>query len=411
MPTVRCPKCSSAGLVMCIDCERDADACKCEASFDSSGYYCGSCDSIFIVDLEEEDLETQYGDAGFYDEGDEADMGLLDWLMGKEDEPLEEIKGLEPSEDVKPTQPPTTVTTPAGTVVKTGGGGGVTTPYKNNGKVKSYPVFEKCRHYNPKLEMADDVFIYPSSMANNRKENEMWPDFGLYADSGWKPGWRNEFVTFPDYGIPTYPDVAVDQIASAFERAIEGEVVEVGCIGGHGRTGTILACMKVYGSWYDEDEELISPEDACKWVWKNYCKEAIESPMQEWWVGYFSHVMFQTELVEKPKPKPKTAGQGYMGGCPQVDHFAMFLVGATECLIDGKECRFWEQDLKSPKWDAEKKVVKMHVPENDIKFFADLLAKEKSKAKHPATPPATAAKPPPPQQLKPLYPAEPAAKK
>ncbi len=52
-----------------------------------------------------------------------------------------------------------------------------------------------------------------------------------------------------------------------------GERVEVGCLGGHGRTGTALACLAVLtGTLAD---------DAVAWVRGNYCYKAVETDVQE----------------------------------------------------------------------------------------------------------------------------------
>ena len=56
--------------------------------------------------------------------------------------------------------------------------------------------------------------------------------------------------------------------------------VEIGCLGGLGRTGTVLACMAVLAG--------VDPLDAVPWVRENYRSGAIETPDQESWVGWFA---------------------------------------------------------------------------------------------------------------------------
>lgn len=51
----------------------------------------------------------------------------------------------------------------------------------------------------------------------------------------------------------------------------EGKTVHVGCIGGHGRTGTLLSAIVA---------EALQKEDAIQWVRKHYCKKAVESKVQ-----------------------------------------------------------------------------------------------------------------------------------
>lgn len=50
-------------------------------------------------------------------------------------------------------------------------------------------------------------------------------------------------------------------------------IVEIGCLGGHGRTGTGLACLAVL---------VGAPRDpAVSWVRENYCSLAVETSVQE----------------------------------------------------------------------------------------------------------------------------------
>jgi len=38
-------------------------------------------------------------------------------------------------------------------------------------------------------------------------------------------------------------EAVVEALKTALERARPGQDIEVGCLGGHGRTGTALACL------------------------------------------------------------------------------------------------------------------------------------------------------------------------
>jgi hypothetical protein len=69
--------------------------------------------------------------------------------------------------------------------------------------------------------------------------------YGLYADPRWEPTWPADVIAWPDFGLPEDSEVAAQQIVSAFDRARRGDLIEVGCLGGSGRTGTVLACMAV----------------------------------------------------------------------------------------------------------------------------------------------------------------------
>jgi len=105
------------------------------------------------------------------------------------------------------------------------------------------------------------------------------PDFGLYADFAWRNESRNEYINWPDFSVPSNPDVAINQILDALVMA-ETQIVEIGCIGAHGRTGTILACMAIA-------EMGIDSSDAIIFVKENYCSKAIETSSQEMFIEYF----------------------------------------------------------------------------------------------------------------------------
>jgi hypothetical protein len=51
----------------------------------------------------------------------------------------------------------------------------------------------------------------------------------------------------------------------------DGKTVHVGCIGGHGRTGTVLSAIIA---------EALGEKDAIQYVRKHYCKKAVESKAQ-----------------------------------------------------------------------------------------------------------------------------------
>lgn len=81
-----------------------------------------------------------------------------------------------------------------------------------------------------------------------------------------------------------------------FERVLEiihhdllcGKSVHVQCIGGHGRTGLVLAC---YVGKYREIKNPV------KWVRENYCEEAVESWEQVKFVSTFTN----TRLFTSPR--------------------------------------------------------------------------------------------------------------
>ena len=110
-----------------------------------------------------------------------------------------------------------------------------------------------------------------------RTRRDRPPDHGLYLDPRWRPPWAHDHLEWPDFGVPADPVPVVAALRSLLDRARAGEQVEVGCLGGHGRTGTALACLAVLGGH--------PAGDAVAWVRANYCGKAVETAEQEAFVA------------------------------------------------------------------------------------------------------------------------------
>jgi len=125
----------------------------------------------------------------------------------------------------------------------------------------------------------DGSRVRASSLAD-RLADDPERAYGLYLDARWAPTWPAEVIAWPDFGLPAEPVVAARQIAAAFQRARGGELVEVGCLGGSGRTGTVLACMAVLAG--------VPPAEAVAWVRAAYRPQAVETADQKAWVQWFA---------------------------------------------------------------------------------------------------------------------------
>lgn len=119
-----------------------------------------------------------------------------------------------------------------------------------------------------------------ASPISERREVDPERAFGLYLDKQWNPTWPACVIDWPDFGLPQDPEAAANDIAAAFARAQGGELVEVGCLGGRGRTGTVLACMAVLAG--------VPGDEAVAWIRQAYRPEAVETPQQEEWVRWFA---------------------------------------------------------------------------------------------------------------------------
>jgi len=114
----------------------------------------------------------------------------------------------------------------------------------------------------------------------DRRDDDPERDFGLYLDSRWRPTWPAEVIEWEDFRLPADREAAARQIEAAFARAQSGQVVEVGCLGGLGRTGTVLACMAVLAG--------VPSTNAVAWVRGTYNQRPVETPAQEGWVLWFA---------------------------------------------------------------------------------------------------------------------------
>jgi hypothetical protein len=138
-----------------------------------------------------------------------------------------------------------------------------------------------CRHILDPVKLGDTT-IYCSSwkdMLTQESRGLFSPDFGLYADYVWRNESRNEYINWPDFKSPLFPDIAVKQILDALDLA-KTQMVEIGCIGAHGRTGTILACMAVA-------ELGMTSLQATDFIRRKYCQMAVETSSQETFIEYF----------------------------------------------------------------------------------------------------------------------------
>jgi protein-tyrosine phosphatase len=81
------------------------------------------------------------------------------------------------------------------------------------------------------------------------------------------------------------------------EKIVAGKKVFIGCFGGHGRTGLVLAAMvKLY----------MGEEDAITYVRTNYCKQAVESKSQVDWLQ--KH--YKIKVVKGSHEWASTGGSG-----------------------------------------------------------------------------------------------------
>jgi hypothetical protein len=150
-------------------------------------------------------------------------------------------------------------------------------PAKCQNEDHEHRVIETHRHLSPvvlpdgtALTAASFDPVAPYSRARD-------PDYGLYLDPRWQPPWDHGHVDWPDFGVPADAEAVAAALGTLLERARSGQDVEVGCLGGHGRTGTALACLAVLAGH--------PAGDAVAWVRSSYCTKAVETQEQEAFVA------------------------------------------------------------------------------------------------------------------------------
>ena len=145
-----------------------------------------------------------------------------------------------------------------------------------------------CKHNMTPIQ-AGDYTIYCSGYSGWQwAERKQFPDLGVYLDDLWmgvsagvtvagnlkapRPVYDTIMLDWDDYGAANTADLAwTVRIILNYLHA--GKRVEIGCFGGHGRTGTLLAILiaKI---------EHLSAYQAILEARKRYCQQIIESRQQ-----------------------------------------------------------------------------------------------------------------------------------
>lgn len=197
------------------------------------------------------------------------------------------------------------------------------------------PVSKKCDHVHEEIVLSGGTKVYASASSNIQKLASI-PDFGLYADRSWVLicQWPNEFINWPDMQIPVNHELSLSQITQAYTKAASGLKVDTGCIGAHGRTGTILAIMNMIDTGFE-----VNAEDSISYIRENYCKKAVETNNQVWFVKYAG---FKLGNLEDPGPMTKAS---MTEPCILSNHVAMKLRGHLSCLSE-PDCLTFDKDME-----------------------------------------------------------------
>jgi Protein-tyrosine phosphatase len=107
------------------------------------------------------------------------------------------------------------------------------------------------------------------------------PTFGVYLLGRRPPAvaWESRWLRWPDFGLPADQDELSSALTEAWRRA-GTDRVEVACAGGHGRTGTALACLAILDG--------LPSSQAVAFVREYYDRHAVETHQQAGYVSRFS---------------------------------------------------------------------------------------------------------------------------
>jgi len=116
-------------------------------------------------------------------------------------------------------------------------------------------------------------------------ERPRHPDFAVYLDARWQTDpdvtWPVRVIAWPDFGLPKDEADIFEVIANIHARAKAGELVEIACYGGLGRTGTVLSCLAVCAG--------IQADEAVEWVRSHYDVRAVETDDQRRFIERFEN--------------------------------------------------------------------------------------------------------------------------
>ena len=162
----------------------------------------------------------------------------------------------------------------------------LTWQHPQNPKPKYTPIVRECAHNRTPFSFNQHTLYLSGSMDRGTAAQGPEPTVAVYFDGAWLKGRvlsnngmkksQGEphivYISWPDYGA-----VPVSQLMGVAQWALDqldaGHTLEVGCAGGHGRTGTFVAGMMVLTGF--------PVKEALKEVRANYCHKAVESKAQE----------------------------------------------------------------------------------------------------------------------------------
>lgn len=189
-----------------------------------------------------------------------------------------------------------------------------------------------CEHWQKEVDLLDGLVVHASAWSDRPnawggKDLDLLPtvtpDIGFYLDDYWaddrlvtSPGFAPPFLSpQPQGGTIIYPwmDLTAPNDMGEIERAClwllaeleAGKFVDIGCIGGHGRTGTLISCLLVM--------QGMDPNMAISKIRQEYCSQAVESIAQTRFIQELAKATnpAMANIVPSPYPTSNNTGSGY----------------------------------------------------------------------------------------------------
>jgi hypothetical protein len=180
----------------------------------------------------------------------------------------------------------------------------------------SYYSYPTCSHFRDKIKVGTGTLLLSEYRYNNDISKEPVPDLGIYLAESWDRlfniitvrGKPQHFEMLQEASL-LYPYLIVEwsdgqslpekQLSILVNGIIsnlhEGKKVEIGCMGGHGRTGTLAACVIGKEMGWNARETI-------KYLRDTYCDEAVETRVQIEAVDDFLGMVLSDEEVLKLVP-------------------------------------------------------------------------------------------------------------
>lgn len=195
--------------------------------------------------------------------------------------------------------------------------------YTPSGK-GSTSTYVACYHSHPVLKFGTGTLIGGNCSSPVTDKADVYVALDGYGRYSKLQPWEGQNTQLDtEYKITDY---CAPSDAPSFKKMIKwvcnqlqaGKTVHVGCIGGHGRTGTvisaILATLWDSAEWADAmavlpDQGKLNKREFIQWVRKHYCKKAVESDEQV----KFLQKHFKAAAASAAKPRETYTGKGYSG--------------------------------------------------------------------------------------------------